>query len=45
MTHPVDAGKAMDIVYLHYSKAFDTASQCLLGEELAGQLGPWSGGE
>lgn len=31
----MDAGKAMDIVYLHYSKAFDAASHTVLLEKLA----------
>lgn len=34
MTHLVDAGKAVDIVYLEFSKAFETVSHSVL-EKLA----------
>ena len=60
VTHLVDEGKAVDVVYLDFSKAFDTLPQyspaeagspwlgqihSWLGKELAGGLGPESGGE
>ena len=59
-TRLVDEGKAVDVVYLDFSKAFDTVSQSILlqklaacgldryswlSKELAGELGPESGGE
>ena len=34
MTGLVDKGKAVDIVYLHFSKAFDTVSHKFLIEKL-----------
>jgi len=34
-THPVDEGKAVDIMYLDFSKAFDTVSHSALPEKLA----------
>ena len=35
VTHLVDEGKAVDVVYLHFSKAFDTVSHSILPEKLA----------
>ncbi|KAK4808478.1 hypothetical protein QYF61_005795 [Mycteria americana] len=35
VTHLVDEGKALDVVYLDFSKAFDTASHSIPSEKLA----------
>ena len=34
-THLVDVGKAVDVIYQDFSKAFDTISHCTLLEKLA----------
>ena len=35
MTHLVDEGKAVDVIYLNFSKAFDTVPHSILLENLA----------
>jgi len=35
VTHVVDEGKAVDVIYPHFSKAFDTVSHSILLEKLA----------
>jgi len=37
VTHLVDEGKAVDIIYLQFSKAFDTVPQNILLQKLAGR--------
>jgi len=35
VTHPVDEGKAVDVIYQDFSKSFDTVSYSILLEKLA----------
>ena len=45
VTRLVDEGKAMDVVYLNFTKVFDTISHSILLEKLAARgLGRWTRG-
>jgi len=41
MTHLVDEGKSVDVIYLDFSKAFDTVPNSILLEKLAAHGLDW----